>query len=311
VVNRAKQYGLLNGEQTRAFTVSDAEQFRRFIGNNIDPANRAQTAALKGLQGSVDESVNALAGNAGADAGQAFQAARSAASERFAALKPAPVKALAATDEAPVNFIETKVLGAKPGELAGLRKVVTQQDPAAWDGVRGSVLDWLQKKATMGDAEGKFSGKRFGDALDQIGNARLKELFSDAERAQLGTIKRASYAMTREPPYAGVNHSNTGSTVANLVNKQMLGPLAAGLAHVPVLGPAAVGAYSAGREALADAATASAARAAAKTSMRSLAPGPVASEDVRQRLARLLMMGGAGPLANQQFNAQGRASVFP
>lgn len=317
VVNRLRDYGLLNGTQTRLLTVQDAEGLRRFIGNNINPANRSQTAALRALQNSVDDAVSGVATPAAAEgsaagaetgapaAADAFRAARALAAQRFAALSPKPVATLAGTDEAPVNFLQTNVLGAKPGDLAGLKNVLQFQNPAAWNGIRSSVLDWLQTKATSNDPGGLFSGQRFANALDQIGGDRMRVLFSPYELNQLGAIRRASYAITREPPFAYVNHSNSGSTLANLGHVAAMG-VGEFAGHVPLIGPALVGLHKLGTDALSAATVGSRAAAAANPGVGAYSTSPVSADAARRLLASILV----GPSAGLAGTA-GASSIGP
>jgi hypothetical protein len=270
VVSRAKEFGLLNGEQTRSFTVTDAEQFRKFIGNQ--PGNDATARAVKAsLQRSVDDAVGALGGE-GAASGEAFQAARGAASQRFQALEPTPVAALNETNEAPVNFVETKILGGKPNEIAGLRDILQKQNPQAWNDIKGAVLDWLGTKA---GGRGAFQGGAFADALDRIGMSRLKVLFTPEELANLGTIRRAGFNATVAPPLSAVNYSNTGSELANLFANKDTGPglIASMVSHLPIPGANALAGLSAtGREALSARALRAATSRAANPTVAALSP---------------------------------------
>jgi hypothetical protein len=299
VGNRLKSYGLMDGEQTKSLDVAGAEQLRKFIGNNIDPSNPAQTAALKKVQGAIDASVSTLGEGLGGDAGQAFRDARAAASQRFQALSPTPVKRLMQTGEAAPNFLQTNVLGGKPGELAGLKSVVMQSNPQAWDDIRRQTLQHLADKATMGDAQGLFSGARFGKALDAIGMDRLRVLFSPEELNHLGAIKRTAYNVTVAPPKSNINNSNTASTLSNLMQSQAAGPGLVGRAigMIPGLGHMAVGGYQAGREALQQQAMRSAVQTAASPGAAAFSTPPIGSEAARKLVARLLMRPGlaAGP----------------
>jgi hypothetical protein len=47
------------------------------------------------------------------------------------------------------------------------------------------------------------------DAMDRIGEDKLKAIFSPAELAKIKTLGRGSYAMTVEPPFSAPNRSNT------------------------------------------------------------------------------------------------------
>lgn len=277
----------------RPFTVQEAAKLYDLVTKRMTSAGDGQTRYAGGQIKQALADAFAQSPDTASAAGTAFRDAVAQAKARFGKLEPAAISNLADVKEAAPDYAVRMLTGSKPGELVSLRDMVNGQDPAAWQSMRATAVDWLQKKATMGDAEGKFSGKRFSDALDQIGNARLKVLFGPSELAQLGTIRRASYAMTREPPFANVNHSNTGSTLANLLNNGLVNPLAGLLSHVPVVGPMGAGAYQVGRQAMANAATSARATAAANPGGNVGAQLPVTTKAAQQRIARYLMALGA------------------
>src|SRR6185437_5966844 len=225
VVSRAKEYGLLGGTQTRSFTVTDAKQFRKFLGNNLGPYGTPQFAAVRQLQNSVDEAVNGLAGQAGGDAGAAYQAARAAARARFATLEPTPIARLANTDEANPNFLPNLFTAGKPGEISAFNTLLQSQAPDAAAAVRSSLLDYLNDAATR-SANGRFSAAGFGNALDRVGPDRLSAVFSPQDVAQLNNLRAASTALTVAPDLSGVNTSNTGSVLGNMLKKIPIGPMA-------------------------------------------------------------------------------------
>jgi hypothetical protein len=277
----------------RSFTVQEAAKLYDLVTKRMTSAGDGQTRYAGGqIKQALADAFAQSPDTAGA-AGTAFRDAVSKARERFGKLEPSAIANLADAKEAAPDYAVRMLTGSKPAELASLRDMVQGQQPEAWQNMRATALDWLQKKATMGDAEGKFSGKRFSDALDQIGNARLKVLFGPEELAQLGTIRRASYAMTREPPFANVNRSNTGSTLANLLSNGLVSPLAGLLSHVPVVGPMGAGAYQVGKNALANAATASRAASAANPGPNVGAGVPVSAQAAQRAMARYLMALGA------------------
>lgn len=290
ITNRLAQYGLTGGTQTKSLTVTEAELLRRFLGNQKNPSNLPQMAAIRMLQNSVDEAVGNVAA-AGGDAGaaSALQAARATAAARFKTLEPTPVAHLLDVNEAAPNFIQTKILGGKPGEVAALGRVLQQSAPQAWENIRASVLEHLMNKATLGDPQGLFSGARFNKALNDIGSDRLQVLFSPEELAKIGTIARVSRAVTTPPPLASVNYSNTASTLRNLMQSQQAGPGAIGriFGMIPGIGPASIGAIQAGRQALGGAAL-------GREIQSTVNPGPMMTPPIdyasaRDQLARMLM----------------------
>jgi hypothetical protein len=226
VVTRAKEYGMWPGagDQTRSFNVTDAEQFRKFLGNNLGPYGSPQFAAVRQLQGSVDEAVDTLAGTAQGDAGAAYQAARAAARQRFATLKPTPIATLANTPEANPNFFQNLYLNGKPGEIGSLYSLLQNTSPDAAEGMRGSLLDYLQGAATQ-NANGAFSGAALGKALDRVGDDRAGAVLGTQGVGQLRNLQTAATALGTPPNLSGVNTSNTGSTLGNMLQNLHVGPM--------------------------------------------------------------------------------------
>ena len=253
VIARAKEYGMLpGGNQTRVFNVTNAEQFRQFLGNNLGPYGSKQYAAVRQLQGAVDEALDGVAANAppGAsnDAVSAYQTARAAAKQRFQALSPAPIKALANATEANPSFFPSLFNNGKPGEIGSLYGLLGDNDPAAAAAMRDAMLDHLNAAATQ-RAGGGFSGAAFAKALDRVGPDRLSSVLSPDDLGIVNNLRTAGLALTSPPPLTGINTSNTATAVSNILQKlhpatlagTALGGIAGHLTGLPMV-PEMVGA---------------------------------------------------------------------
>lgn len=259
VRTRLNEFGLLEGKQTKLLTVDEAEKLRRLIGNNTDPRNAPQTAALGILKRAVDDAVKAT------DAPDipALQTARRAAATHFAMKESSPGVTAAAEGAEPDKFFQKYVLNGNVADLRGLKATLNSNMKGevaptgmedlviggqAWKDLKAQTLEHALKKA-MSEGEGSFSGKAFRKALDEIGDERLKVIFDPKELAQIRKIDRTAYNVTAEPALSAVNHSNTASAGVQFLQdaSRAAAPRLAEMAtNIPFVGKIAAGAWKAG-----------------------------------------------------------------
>jgi hypothetical protein len=224
VQSRLKEFGMLDGKQTKLFTIDEAEKLRKLIGNN-DPGQGPASKVSGILKGAVDRSVM------GTDTPEIrmLQDARAAAASRFSVPDSAPALAAAADPEnAPDRFFKRFVLNGDVRDLQGLKATLNTTtmgakvppgfladpaDPAsgqlapasaqAWKDLKGQTLEYAMSKAT-GAGEGSFSGKAFRKALNEVGDERLNILFEPEELKQLRLLNDVAYNATAEPQLAAV-----------------------------------------------------------------------------------------------------------
>lgn len=199
------------------FTIQKAEQIRQAINGQMGGMPSRENAALRLVNQALQEEVDRVGSTAGQQAAEAFKAARAAAAERFAGLdKSAPLKS-AVEGAVPDNFLEKHVIRGTAGDILALRSNLAKQ-PELWGEVRGQVVDWLKAKALNGadDEYGKFSQSAYNKALQQLGDGKLKVLFSPEEVAQIKRLGRVAAAIQSQPVGAAVNNSGTSQAVANL-----------------------------------------------------------------------------------------------
>jgi hypothetical protein len=204
------------------FTIGKAEQIRRAINGRIGKTNDANVKFALGLVNDEIQNIIDQAGSlAGREAADAFKAARAAASQRFKQIEgSAPLKA-AIDGMEPDKFIQKFVINGNAKDLLTIRANL-QNNPALWDEIRGQVIDHLKFEKALNrssDEVGQFSQSMFKKGLDNIGDAKLKILFSPDEVAQLKRIARVGEFIDVIPKGAKINNSGTSQAVANLLSR--------------------------------------------------------------------------------------------
>lgn len=222
----------LIAEGKMPFTIQKAEQMRQAINGQMPKIMDRNGMALKTVNDALQAEIDQAGSATGQEAAELFKRARASASQRFGELDKSP--ALKAATEAfePDDFVSKFVIRAKPGELHALKQNL-QNDPAAWEEARGQVIQFLKDKATGGQSDefAKFSQSGFKNALNSLGDARLKVLFSPEEISELKTIQRVAAAIQVQPEGSAVNNSGTSQAITNLMTR---------LSNVPYLKELAV-----------------------------------------------------------------------
>lgn len=236
VMSRLKEFGLLEGKQTKVFNIREAEKLKTLIGNNIENPSSPSGKALTMLKRSVDDAVNTLAeGGAGAEAAGAFQTARAAASQRFGQIDKSPALAEVVEKSAtPDKFIEKHYIR---GEVANVANNLRSLVPEARSEVRAAVVDWIKGKTLIGGADdaAKFSQTGLKKALETIGERKLDLLFAGDRQTldMLKALSRASSYANVPPVASGVNHSNSATTIMDALDKATRLPVVGALLGKP------------------------------------------------------------------------------
>jgi hypothetical protein len=221
VTKRLKRYGMIGDDgqpTTNTMTVTQADEFRKFLGNlkSGDPkTDRIVTQIMK----AHDQDV---LGGAGSDA---MAPARAAASARFGSLEnPATQRALNAYGElnqgkTAQNFIQTNVINGADQDVSSLLdtlgKLPPEQAKTATDAIKAGVVRHLQDKA-INENSGQFSGAKLNTALNDIGDTKLARIFGMQSAQELRNLARAGLDATYQPPYSAVNNSNTTPMLLSL-----------------------------------------------------------------------------------------------
>jgi hypothetical protein len=224
VRRRLESYGLLGGKQTKVFNVEEADQIRKIINANYNPANKTEALALRKLRDGVDDAENTLADageTIGNEAAKAFAKARELAKSRFKTLESVDAFQAAVDGAEPDKFVAKYIIGAPVGQVKELRAIMQKAEPAMVDTMRGQVLSWIKNNAINGasDEFGKFSQSQYQRALNSLGKEKIALLFSPAEVNRIYAIGRTASAIQAQPAAATVNNSNTASAAMNLLSR--------------------------------------------------------------------------------------------
>jgi hypothetical protein len=235
VTQQLRDFGILNADNSlRPVSINEAENVRQFLNSISTSQNNRFVAPIKDA---IDEAVMKTG------RGGIFDDARFARQLKGMAFQePALVEKLMAftsrTDRA-VDYenVAREIVG-KSGlnDLKNLKNTLTSPvigqrvdegveatGQQAWNDLRAHVfadaLDSAFPTRAPNEAGARvFSGPAFKKALDKIGNDKIKVLFSEDERAMLGTLTRASIDLTTAVPGA-VNNSGTSAALFNMVQR--------------------------------------------------------------------------------------------
>ncbi|WP_354686693.1 glucosaminidase domain-containing protein [Cupriavidus necator] len=226
VMERLTAFGFTDPTQKgrTLFTVQEADTLKRLIGNNINPANRSQTAALTQLGKSIDNAM--MSGAESADTGALLKTAREAASQRFNTFKPRPLDAIVNGNIAPERWFDTQVLSKSTSAADLSRTLGTLDQMGAGGSVRSAAAKWLMDAAYSGDPERKaITGVGLDRAIKQIGERKLAVIYGREGLAKLKDIAAAAKDARFDVKDSAVNRSNTGSDLANMLLKVTGSPI--------------------------------------------------------------------------------------
>ena len=210
----------------------------RFTPDQIESLRQAANAAYDRMGGSVNNKVGEI--KAALDdsldqldnAGPAYREARSAHKAWASKYEnPNGISGLIQRD-AQGNFINGDNWRAAEGFISSMsdkqfvqvaRQLKANGDAHTLARLKASILQRAYEKATsnamdrLGNAT--MSGKRFFDALNGIGTAKLHAVFTSHELAQIASIGRAARALNEAVP-GTANTSNTASALAKALMAQ-------------------------------------------------------------------------------------------
>lgn len=236
VQRRLSRLGLLNknGEIKRGASLdaAGAEELRKFVGGlSGDTPNKRRMISM--LVDSLDNDVRASAGE------DVYEIARKVAKTRFEDLRIPAVRAIVDGDVPAEQIFDKYVrrggiddLKALKGYMSRKTDVATkagdvvERDPhllgQGWDELRSQALGHIFEKSTRQAARNElddalFSGAMFRKAMNDLGDEKLKVLFSPEEIAKLEKI--AKVAEWRIPIADVLNTSNTNSAWWNMVDR--------------------------------------------------------------------------------------------
>lgn len=244
VLTRLKEFGMIEGKQTKLLTINEADKLNKLINNNNPGKGTPGARALQPIKEALNESLLDIPETG---ASEALLTARKAAANMFAERRASAGVTAAVDDVAPDRFVKKFIVDAPVKDMREtLAKLKNTPDGAqALADVKGHLFDQFLLKATgatnVDDVAGRaFSGRSFAKALDAIPPEKLHALFTPSEVESLRTLQRASKYLTEDVPFSDVNHSKTTAALANILQKigstPMLGQMLA-----PIIGAGKIG----------------------------------------------------------------------
>ena len=233
---RLTSYGLMEGKQTKLFTVADAEDLLKTINANYDPMKPAAARALDELRRAVKGSIDDMA-DAGGPAAGLFSTARQTASTRFKQLETTPALQAAKDGKLmPDDVIEKYVVskGAKVDQLSNLLEA--GGDTLKAD-VKAAVLQRLAviAQGNSPDAARQFQFASFNNELKRIGQDKLKLIFNADELSEINRLARIGSVMNFNPKSVTINRSGTSQAVIDLMSRAQGVPFANRLLAAPTM----------------------------------------------------------------------------
>lgn len=216
VRNQFRKFGMEGENQTKVFTVEEADKLLKTINDHVG-ADTATNKALTALRNSVKK---AITDDAGVE--DVFSNARKAAAQRFGLHEAVPaLEASANGHVAPDDFVRRYVLNGKTEEVQKLAEVLKRTNPEAYQEARAQIGDKITRAAfgenTAGDK--LVAPERLAKALREIGTDKLRAFYSPDEIAQFKTLSRVAAYINSTPGSAAVNTSNNIGAITGLASR--------------------------------------------------------------------------------------------
>ena len=219
VRNQFKKFGLEGSNQTKLYTVEEADKILKVINANVgsDPATNN---ALGQLRNAVKNSITSVD-----DTGGVFAPAMKAARERFSTLESMPAMAAASEGTAvPEKFVQKYITQAPTDNVKTLAASL-RQNPQAFNQAKLQIADDI-RRAAFGEnitADAAISPERLSKKLRELGTEKMGAFFTPDEINRYQTALKVASYIEKHPNAAPVNTSNT------LVAALMQSPITAGL----------------------------------------------------------------------------------
>lgn len=156
----------------------------------------------------------------GQESMQAYNVAKSLAKQRFDLIKANP--AYKAIDEGtklaqPDRFFQNFIERGDVSSIKALRELIGPEQTRV---LQDTMVGQLKDAALSKSEQGLFRQQAYNNVLnDAVRAPRLRELFADAPKTldRLYRVGRAAENISKPPPVARVNYSNTAGEAANIV----------------------------------------------------------------------------------------------
>lgn len=224
VFNRFKSYGLIDGTQTKIFTVEEADHLKKLISQNWTPES---DFALSQLNKAVEKAViNSV------PSGGVFRKPVKAAADRFALHRKIPALQSASnlrigkdgTFEnvkgamTPDLFVKRFVLDEKNSKnLQTLAKMLKKEHPGMFKQIRDQVGENI-RLAAFGSGELKDTAIRpemLAKAIKKYGTRKLRAFYTEEEVNTLKAAARVAKNIKTPPEFAKHSKSDTPTGLIN------------------------------------------------------------------------------------------------
>lgn len=219
---RNKLNGVATGEIP--LTVDVAEQLKTNLFQLGQESTDGQERMALGLVRKALEDTPLLDGQ-GQQAIDAFNRARRLNRVYMGIVEKTPALQAVRDGVEPDRFVQDFIIGngnkANVSDLNALRRSI-KSDPEAMSAAREQIAAYLKRSAignVQDDKAGVFKQISYQNALKAIGEDKLRLFFTPDEIAKLNAAARVATYEAVQPKGAAVNNSNTGSSVANLLER--------------------------------------------------------------------------------------------
>lgn len=201
------------------FTLAQKERLVKQLNSRIGATNdRTEKVALntirKTLEQETDDSLNAFGTQLQGQAKASWDDARKAAAGRFKLIDDTPILKQAIDDAEPDKAFERLVWDGNYRELKSAVDTIRSGSPEGIAELKHGIMQRIIKAGTSEVNDG-ISPKGLFNAMNDIGNDKLRLVFSPAEVTHLEQLKQAAKFLISHPTGSNVNHSNTASAMLN------------------------------------------------------------------------------------------------
>ena len=212
--------------KAKMLTVDQVEQYRQFLNNLYNPRDPRSSMFLGKLKDAVDESVfSSGAGDVFKEARFAHTLRKSDIGEQRLVSKIIEMKSRVDPLIADEDLASEVIKKSSIAELKQVKNTLFTMPPKlidqagkSWEDMRGVAFSYLLNKSqkTVGN-QSVFSGANLKKAIADIGDEKLRVLFSPDELNQIKLLSRTAESVTTDVPFSRVNYSGTTPAMVNFL----------------------------------------------------------------------------------------------
>lgn len=212
--------------KSKMLTVDQVEQYKQFLNSLYNARDPRSKLFLGKLQDAVDESVfSSGAGDVFKDARFAHALRKSDIGEQRLVSKIIEMKSRVDPLIADEDLAKEVIKNSSIAELKQVKNTLFTMPPnlvdqasRSWEDMRGVAFSYLLNKAknTVGN-QSVFSGANFKKAISDLGDEKLRVLFSPDEVNQIKLLARTAESVTTDVPFSRVNYSGATPAMVNFL----------------------------------------------------------------------------------------------